>query len=111
MNARAPYRMKEQPEKIAAEPLSSEYRKIVLKCNWKFENVCESQTQWRREFATESSTRYTIACILDKFDTHGTMHDVNKQRDGRSCTASNPVSSVMPYMIMCFGHHFTQHSS
>jgi hypothetical protein len=57
MNARAPYRMKGQSQKMAAERLSFEYPKIVLKCNWKFENVCsEAQRQWRREFATESPT-------------------------------------------------------
>jgi hypothetical protein len=100
------YRLTGQSKKMAAEQLSFESRKIVFRCNWKFENVCEAQRQWRREFATESPTRLTIACIRDKAETDGTMHDVHKQRPRRACTATSPASSAMVYTITCFGHPF-----
>jgi hypothetical protein len=64
-----------QTEKMAAERLSFEQRKIILKWYWKFENLCEVQRQWRREFATESPTRLTVARIRDK----------HKQTSGRPC--------------------------
>jgi hypothetical protein len=35
-----PYQMAGQPKKTAAERLSSEQHKIILKWYWKFENVC-----------------------------------------------------------------------
>jgi hypothetical protein len=90
-----PYRMAGQSKKMAAEQLSLEQRKIILKWYWKFENVCEVQRHWRREFATESPTPLKIARIRDKFVADGTAHDVHKQRSGRPSTATSPTSSAM----------------
>jgi hypothetical protein len=57
---------------MAEARLSFEQRKIIFKWYFKFENVCEVQRQWRREFATKPPTRLTIARIRDKFETDGT---------------------------------------
>jgi hypothetical protein len=84
-----------QAKKMAAERLSFEQRKIILKWYWNFENVCEVRRQWRREFATEPPIRLTIACIRDKFETDGTVHGVHKEKSGRLCTAMRLASSSM----------------
>jgi hypothetical protein len=67
--------------------------KIILKWYGKFENVCKVQRQRRHEFGTEPPTRLTTACIPDKFEANGTVHDVHKQRSGRPYTATSPASS------------------
>jgi hypothetical protein len=84
-----------ESNKMAEARLNFEQRKTILKWYWKFENVCEVQRQWRREFGTEPPTRLTIARIRDKFETCGTVCDVHKQRSGRRCTATSPASSDM----------------
>jgi hypothetical protein len=80
---------------MAEARLSFEQRKVILKWYFKFENVCEVQRQWRREFATKPPIRLIIARIRDKFETDGTVRDVDKQRSGRPRTATSPASSVM----------------
>jgi hypothetical protein len=57
--------------------------------------VREVQIQGRREFATEPPPRLTVARTRDRFEASGTVHDVQKQRSGRSCTATSPSSSAM----------------
>jgi hypothetical protein len=57
--------------------------------------VCEVQTRWQSDFATERPTWLTIACMHDKFEADGTVHDVHKQRSGRSCTATSLASSAV----------------
>jgi hypothetical protein len=57
--------------------------------------MCELQRERRREFAREPPTRLTIARIRDKFEADVTVHDVNKQISGRTCTATSPASSAM----------------
>jgi hypothetical protein len=84
-----------QSKKMAAERLSFEQRKIILKWYWKFENMCEVQRQWRCEFATEPPTRLKIARIRNKFEADSTVQDVYKQRSGKPCTATSPASSAM----------------
>ena len=79
---------------MAEARLSFEERKTSLKWYLKFENVVEVQGQWRREYATEPSTRLTIARIPDKFETLGTVCDVHKRRSGRPRTATSPASSA-----------------
>jgi hypothetical protein len=93
MNARVTYRTAEQSKKMVAEWLPLKQCKIILKCYWKFENVCEVQGQWWREFATEPPTQQLH--IHDRFEADGTVHDVHKPRSGRPCTAMNPTSSAM----------------
>jgi hypothetical protein len=82
-----------QPKKMAAERLSFEQRKIILKWYGKFENVCEVKRQWRHESATEPLTLLAIASIREKFEDDGTVHDVHKQRSGRPCTVTRPQKS------------------
>jgi hypothetical protein len=45
-----------QSKEIAAERLTFEKRKVILKGYWKFENVREVQRHWRREFVTDPPT-------------------------------------------------------
>jgi len=61
----------------------------------RFENVAEVQLQWKREFQTQPPTRLTITRLCDKFDTHGTICDVQRGRSGRPLTATSPYSSAM----------------
>jgi hypothetical protein len=72
-----PDRMAGQSKEMAAEGLSFKQRKINLKWYYKFENVCEVQRQWRREFATEPRTRLKIARIRDKFEVDDTVRDMD----------------------------------
>jgi hypothetical protein len=58
---------------MAEVHLTFEQREFILKCYWKFEDVCEVQRPWRREFATEPSTRLTISRILDKLFLTGVL--------------------------------------
>jgi hypothetical protein len=95
MNARATMRLAGQSNKMAKARLSFEQRKTILKWYFKFENVCEVQRQWRREFATEPPTRLTTARIRDKFETVGSVCGVHKQRSGWPRTATSPASSAM----------------
>jgi hypothetical protein len=87
--------MAEQSKEMAAERLSFEQRKIILKRYWKFENVCEVQRQWRREFAAEPPTRLKIARVRNKFEADGTAHDVHKEKSGRPCTPSAASYTVV----------------
>ncbi|PNF30207.1 hypothetical protein B7P43_G08419 [Cryptotermes secundus] len=64
------------------ERLFFEQRKAVLKWYWKYENIKEVR-QWQNEFGTQPPTCRTIACIRDKFEADGTVHDVHKQRSSR----------------------------
>ena len=53
----------------------------ILYCNdnsIQFENVAEVQRQWKREFQTQPPTRLTITRLCDKFDTNGTICDVQR---------------------------------
>lgn len=68
--------------------------KNILKWNWKFENVCEVQQQWRQEYGTEPPTCLSIAHLCDKFETEGTVMDMHKGRSGQSLTATSEASSV-----------------
>ena len=62
-----------------------------MKWYWGPENVVEVQGQWiRREYRTEPPTQLTIACIRDKFETHGIVCDDHKGRSGRPRTSTNP---------------------
>ena len=80
---------------IKMEPrLSFEQWKVILKWYRRTENV-EVQRQWRREYGAEPATRLTIARICDKFETHGTMCDVNKGGSGRPLTSKSPTSPAM----------------
>jgi hypothetical protein len=94
-----PYRMTGQSKKMAAGRLSFESRKTVFAYNWKFKNG------WTREFATESPTRLTTACIRDKAETDGTV-DLGGLAQQR----------ILP-LLLCFTRsrasdiHFTCHSS
>lgn len=69
--------------------LSFEKRKWVLKCFWKTENVQEVQRRWQMAFGTQPPTRLTIARIRDKFEMHGTVKNVNKERSGRRKTSTS----------------------
>jgi hypothetical protein len=80
---------------MAAEQLSFQQCKVVLKWYWKFENMCEVQIQWLREFAMEHPTGSTTASVHDKFEVDDTVHDVQKQRYGRPRTATRSASSAM----------------
>jgi hypothetical protein len=93
MNASVTMRQAGQSKKMAEARLSFEERKTILKWYLKFENVVEVRRQWRREYATESPTRLTIACICGKFETHGTVCDMHKGRSGRPRTAISPASA------------------
>jgi hypothetical protein len=77
-----------------AEKLSFEQRKAVLKY-WKYENSEEVQRQWPNEFGTQPPTRRTIACIRDKFEADGTVHDVHKQRSGRTPSTPDTLTAVV----------------
>jgi hypothetical protein len=90
-----PFQIAGQSKKMAVEQLSFEQCKIILKWYWKFENVCKVQKRWQCEFAMEHPTRLTFACIHDKFEADDMVHDVHKQRSGRSCTATSPASSAV----------------
>jgi hypothetical protein len=81
-----------QSKEMAAEQLFFEKLKKIEKWQWKYENVCEVQRQWRREFAAEPPTLLTIARIRDKFEADRTVH---KQISGRTCTATGPISSAV----------------
>ena len=72
-----------------------EERKSILKWYIKFENVAEVQRKWMREFQTQPPTRLTITWLCNKFDTHGTICDVQRRRSGRPRTATSPASSAM----------------
>jgi hypothetical protein len=87
--------MARQSKKMAVERLLFEQCKIILKCYWKFENVCEVQRQWKHEFAVEPPMQLTIACIHDIFEAYGTVHAVHKQRSGRPCTSLSLSSFAM----------------
>ena len=93
MNASVTMRQAGQSKKMAEARLSFEERKTILKWYLKFENTVEVR-QWRCEYTTEPPTRLTIARIRDKFQTHGTVCDVHKERSGRPRTATNPASSA-----------------
>jgi hypothetical protein len=84
-----------QSKEMAAEQLSFEQRKIILKRYWKFENVCAVQRQRWCEFWTEPLTWLTIARIRLRFEADGTVHDVHKQISGKPCTATSPAFSAM----------------
>jgi hypothetical protein len=49
----------------------------------------------RYEFATAPPRRLTIACVHDRFEADGTVHEVHKQRSGRPCSATSPASSAV----------------
>ena len=73
-----------------------EERQSILKWCIKVENVAEVQRQWKCEFLTQPPTRLTITRLCDKFDTHGTICDVQRERSARSLTATtSPASSAM----------------
>jgi hypothetical protein len=74
-----------QSKKMAAEELSFKQCKIILKLYWKFENLCEVQSEGWHNFATEPPTRLKTADIRDKFETNGTavqiiLHYLNNNR-------------------------------
>jgi hypothetical protein len=76
-----------------AEPrLRYEQRKGILK--WKTENVNEMQRRWRNEFGTSPPTHVKIARLRDKFDTDGTMQNVNKERPGPRILTDDILVSV-----------------
>ena len=84
-----------QSKKMAETRLSFEERKTILKWHLNFENVVGVQRQMRREYATEPPIRLTIARIREKFDTRGTVCDVDKGRSGRPRTATSLASSAI----------------
>jgi hypothetical protein len=59
-----------------------EQREFILKWYWKFENICEVQRQWSREFAADPATRLRISRIRDKYETGGTVRVVCVHRSG-----------------------------
>ena len=73
--------------------LSFEQHKGIFKCYWRTEKVVEVQRQYRCEYTPP--TRLTIVRIRDKFETHGTVWDVHKDRSGRLRTSTSPVSWAM----------------
>ncbi|XP_008116993.1 uncharacterized protein LOC100557975 [Anolis carolinensis] len=78
---------------MANPRLTFDQRKFVLKWYWKTENVKEVQRQWRQEFPTGPPTRVTIARIRDKFETDGTLQNIQKQRSGRRRTSTDDEKS------------------
>ena len=70
-------------------------RKSILKSYIKFENVVEVQRQWKRVFQTQPPTRLTITRLRDKFDTLGTICDVQGRRSERPCTAKGSSSAMV----------------
>ena len=80
---------------MANKRLSFEESKNILKWYFKFDNVAEVLCQWRREYTTVPPTRLTIARIIQKFETHGTVCSVQKEKAGRHRTATSHASSDM----------------
>jgi hypothetical protein len=68
-----------------------EQYKWILKCCWKIEKV-KVQRCWRNEFGTP--TPITITRLYDKFETDGTMQNVNKGQCGRPRNSTNNESVV-----------------
>jgi hypothetical protein len=79
---------------MAVARLTFEKRKSILNWYIKFEYVAQFQRKWKREFQTQRPTRLTITWLCDKFDTHGTICDVQRERSGRPRTATIPASSA-----------------
>lgn len=53
---------------MAAERLTFDQRKLILKWHRKFDDVCEARGQWMCVVSTETQTRITIGRIRDKFE-------------------------------------------
>ena len=79
-----------QPFIMANAQLTFEEKKFILKCYWKHENIMEVQRQFNRQFQKTPPTRRTIARIKEKFEVHGTLHNVSKQCSGRPRTSTSP---------------------
>jgi len=67
-------------------------RKWILKCYWKTENVFNVQRCRWNEFGTPLLTQVTITRLRDKFETDGTVQNVNKARSGKSRISTNNES-------------------
>lgn len=80
--------------------LSFEQRKTILKWYWKTEKISEVQRLWRNEFATDPPSRLTISRIRDKFELYGTICDIQRQKSGRSPTATSVESSDKVLQLM-----------
>jgi hypothetical protein len=81
---------------MAEVRLGFKQRKLFFQWYWKFENVCEVQSRWRREFATEPPIRLTIPRIRDKLrlpvvyyarrvQSTNDLGDMAHQRVGKFC--------------------------
>lgn len=71
---------------MRASRLTFQNGKCILKGCWKYEIVAEVQRHYRREFEDDPSTRLIINRIKYKYETNGTVPDVDVQRSGRSRT-------------------------
>lgn len=70
-------------ELIKRMRLTFEKSKFIFKFCWKYEHVAELQRHFCRELLTNSSTRLKINRIKDKFETYGTVQNIDRERSGR----------------------------
>jgi hypothetical protein len=84
-----PYGIAGQSKTMAAEQLSFEQLKMILKWYWKFENVSEVRREWCREFSVEFPTRLKIVKNLKPI-----LLCTSKDLGGLG-TATNPASTAM----------------
>jgi len=73
---------------MAAERLTFEQRKLILKWHRKFDNVCEAKWQWMCVFSTETQTQVTIGRIRDKFEAYVRCKTYTRNDLGRSTSQS-----------------------
>ncbi|KAJ4444749.1 hypothetical protein ANN_06546 [Periplaneta americana] len=88
--------------------LDIKQKKCILKWFIRFGNAVEVQLQWRQEYETEPPTHLTIKSITDKFEVHGMICDIHKERSGRPHTAASSalvlerfVTSPQKYATQC----------